>query len=71
MSGSATPDCEARARTIIERALDRLAAVLPHDPDTIWMMELDEPDYVNQERLEPQLRSLLARRLDCRGRTSG
>lgn len=40
------PDLEARARAVIERALDRLAAVPPHDPNTFWTAEPDEPDFV-------------------------
>lgn len=50
-----------RLRSVLERALERLAAVAPYDPETFGMTDPDEPDAVDRESLEPKLWHVLPR----------
>lgn len=55
------PEWRVRLRSVLERALERLAAVPPYDPQAFGMTNPDEPDAVDRESLEPRLQQSLPR----------
>lgn len=52
--------CRARARRIVERALERLALVRPVDWAAGELPDPDAPDEIDRENLEPRLREALS-----------
>ena len=52
-------DVRARVRRIVERALDRLAAIEPVDWATGELPDADQPDQFDRKGLEPRLRAAL------------